>query len=220
VPPRSIIAVGLEASSYRALGVPYEETHSWCAKGTVPHREATVTIYMGPYTTDYGFSCTMNGVALGFVFQRNRPLSEDDRRAFERKVAATETFRLKGWHPVEFGACPSRSVRTPRLFWEDKILAGSVGGSMDPLLNFGMLPALLSGKIAALAVRNPRKARREFLRLNAGYPPLLMAHQLIQRMPDPGRAWVSKRFVETFNRLPEGMQRMAYYFVPGYSRLG
>jgi len=220
LPPRSVIAAGLEAASYRALGIPYEETYSWCAKGAVPHPDATVTVYMGPYTTDYGFSCTMNGVALGFVFQRNRPLAPGDQEAFEREVAAAESFRLKGWHPVEFGACPSRSVRTPRLFWEDKILAGSVGGNMDPLLNFGMLPALLSGKIAALAVRDPRKARREFRRLNLGYPALLAAHQLVRRMPDPARAWLSQRFVETFNRLPAGVQKAAYYFVPGYGRMG
>ncbi len=220
LPPRSIIATGLEATSYRALGIPYEKTYSWCAKGKVSSQEATVTIYMGPFTTDYGFSCTMNGMALAFVFQRNRPLTAGDREAFEQKVAATETFRLKGWHQVQFGACPSRSVRTPRLFWEDKILAGSVGGNMDPLLNFGMLPALVSGKIAALAVKHPREARREFRRLNLGYPPLLIAHQLIQRMPDPVRAWTSQRFVETFNRIPAPIQRMAYYFVPGYSRMG
>jgi flavin-dependent dehydrogenase len=220
LPPRSIIATGLEAESYRALGIPYEKTYSWCAKGKVSFTEATVTIYMGPFTTDYGFSCTMNGVALAFVFQRNRPLTASDREEFQRKVAATEPFRLTGWHQVRFGACPSRSVRTPRLFWEDKILAGSVGGNMDPLLNFGMLGALVSGKIAALAVKHPREARREFRRLNVGYPPLLVAHQLIRRMPDPVRAWTTQRLVEIFNRVPAHLQKMAYLFVPGYSRMG
>ena len=220
LPPRSIIATGLEAESYQALGIPYEKTYSWCAKGKVSFREATVTIYMGPFTTDYGFSCTMNGIALGFVFQRARPLTPADREAFQHRVEATEPFRLTGWHEVGFGACPSRSVRTPRLFWEDKILAGSAGGNMDPLLNFGMLGALVSGKVAATAVTRPRKARREFLRLNLGYPLLLVLHRAFQRVPDPARAWTAQRFVEAFNRLPARAQKPAYGFVPGYGRMG
>jgi len=220
LPPGSVIATGLEAVSYRALGIPFEETWSWCAKGEVPFRKATVAVYMGPYTMDYGFSCTVNGIALGFVFQRVRPLSQADREAFQRKVESVEPFRLKNWHEVQFGACPSQSVRTPRLFWEDKVLAGSVGGSMDPLLNFGMLGALLSGKIAATAVTRPREAVRAFRSLNLGYYPLLAAHKAVQRAPSPVRAWVSQRFVETFFRLPARLQRPAYWFVPGYSRMG
>jgi flavin-dependent dehydrogenase len=220
LPPRSIIATGLEATSYRALGIPYEDTYSWCAKGEVSFQKATVTVYMGPFTADYGFSCTVNGIALAFMFQRGRPLRAEDCEGFERKVEATESFRLRNWHEVRFGACPSQSFRTPRLFWGDKILAGSVGGNMDPLLNFGMLGALVSGKIAALAVRRPGAARREFRRLNLGYAPLLFFHKLFQRMPDAARAWTSQRFVETFNRIPTGLQKTAYLFVPGYGRMG
>jgi flavin-dependent dehydrogenase len=220
LPPRSIIATGLEEQSFRALGLPYESSHAWCAKGTVPFREPTVTVYLGPFTTDYGFSCTVNGVAFAFVFQRSRPLSDVDRAAFQSRVEATEPFRLTGWHEARFGACPSGSWRNPRLFWSDKILAGSVAGSMDPLLNFGMLGAMLSGKIAAQAVSCPREAAREFRRLNLSFYPLLAARRLVIRLQDPLRAWTSQRFLETFFRLPEAVQRPLYLFVPGYGRMG
>ena len=220
LPPRSVLATGLEEHSFRALGIPFETTHSWCAKGVVPFQKPTVTVYMGPFTTDYGFSCTVNGIALGFVFQRQKPLTDADRAAFEKKVEATEPFRLKGWREVRFGACPSRSVRNPRLFWADKILAGGVGGNMDPLLNFGMLGAMLSGKIASVAVTRPREAKKEFRRLNLSFFPLLFAHKVFPRMPDPMRGRISKRMLETFFRLPMKLQQPIYYFVPGYRRMG
>jgi flavin-dependent dehydrogenase len=220
LPPRSIIATGLEENGFRALGLPYETSHAWCAKGTVPFREPTVAVYLGPFTTDYGFSCTVNGVAFAFVFQRSKPLSDEDRAAFQSRVEATEPFRLKGWHEARFGACPSGSWCNPRLFWSDKILAGSVAGSMDPLLNFGMLGAMLSGKIAARAVSHPREALGEFRRLNVSFYPLLAARRLIIRLQDPVRAWTSQRFLETFFRLPEAIQRPLYLFVPGYGRMG
>lgn len=220
LPPRSVLATGLEEHSFRALGIPYETTHSWCAKGVVPFQEPTVTVYMGPYTTDYGFSCTVNGIALGFVFQREKPLTAEGRAAFQRTVETTESFRLKGWKEVRFGACPSRSVRNPRLFWSDKILAGGVGGNMDPLLNFGMLGAMLSGKIASIAVTRPREAEKEFRRLNYSFYPLLFAHKLFLRMSDPVRGWAAKNTLETFFRLPDKLQQPIYYFVPGYRRMG
>ncbi len=220
LPPRSIFATGLEEESFRALGIPYEATHSWCAKGTVSFRNPTVTVYMGSYTTDYGFSCTVNGIALGFVFQRVKPLTDENRTAFQKEVEAVEPFRLKGWHEAPFGACPSRSLRNPRLWWQDKILTGSAGGNMDPLLNFGMLGAMLSGRIAALAVAEPREAEREFRRLNLCFSTLLAARRLFLAMPDPLRAKASQTVLKTFFRLPQKVQRPIYFFVPGYGRMG
>jgi len=220
LPPRSIIATGLEEESFRALGLPYEYSYAWSAKGTVPFLEPTVTVYLGSFTTDYGFSCTVNGVAFAFLFQRVTPLSEEGKAAFQKLVANTEPFRLKGWREVQFGACPSGSLRNPRLFWSDKILAGSVGGNMDPLLNFGMLGAMLSGKIAAQAVSRPQEALKEFRRLNLSFLPLLAAHRLFARLEDPWRSWSSRQLLETLFRLPEKLQRSLYYFVPGYGRMG
>jgi len=220
LPPRSIIATGLEEESFRALGIAYEYSYAWSAKGTVPFREPTVAVYLGPFTTDYGFSCTVNGVAFGFLFQRGTPLSDEGRAAFQKLVAKTEPFRLKVWREVHFGACPSGSLRNPRLFWSDKILAGSVGGSIDPLLNFGMLGAMLSGKIAAQAVSRPQEAAREFRRLNLSFSPLLASHRLFVRMQDPWRAWTSRQVLETFFSLPDRLQQPLYSFVPGYGRMG
>ena len=91
---------------------------------------------------------------------------------------------------------------------------------MYPLLNCWMLGALISGTIAARAVTRLREAVRDFRRLNVGYYPLLAAHRLIQRVPSPARAWVSHRFLESFFRLPERLQRPVYFFVPGYGRMG
>jgi len=221
LPPGSILATGLERATYQLLGLPHETSYAYCARGSSSSSEATVSIYMGPFTTDYGFSCTINGVAFAFVYQRGTPLSEGAKHAFRAHVEAAEpTFTLGAWHDLEFGACPSGSFRNPRLFWNDKILAGSLGGSIDPLLNFGMLGAMLSGRIAAWAVVEPRVAAREFRRLNVSFYPLLCARRALVRMPDPWRAAVAQSFLGAYASMPAVLQRIPYLFVPGYGRMG
>lgn len=220
LPPRSIIATGLDVVGFQALGIPFETSYAYRGKGTVSFQEATVTIYMGRFTRDYGFSCTVNGVALGFLFQRSSPLTEQDKNMFRSKVEETEPFRLKGWGDVSPAGCPSSSLRNPRLFWKDKILAGSLGGSMDPLLNFGMLGAMVSGRIAALAVTHPRRALVEFHRLNLFYYPLFGARNCIVHMPESWRAWFAQHSLSTLSRLPPRLQRVPFLLVPGYGRMG
>lgn len=221
LPPGSIVATGLEKATYELLGIPHETSYAYCAKGSSNSSEATVSIYMGPFTTDYGFSCTINGVAFAFVYQRGKPLSEEAKQVFRKRVEAAEpTFALGGWRDLEFGACPSGSLRNPRLFWKDKILAGSLSGSIDPLLNFGMLGAMLSGRIAAWAAVEPRLAAREFRRLNVSFYPLLCARKALVRMPDPWRATVARSFLGAYASMPAMIQRIPYLFVPGYGRIG
>ncbi len=38
------------------------------------------------------------------------------------------------------------------MFKNNMIIAGTLGGVIEPVLNFGMLGAMVSGKIAAMAV--------------------------------------------------------------------
>lgn len=220
LPPRSILATGLEEENFRALGIPHEISYAYCAKGRALFQEATVTVYMGSFTHDYGFSCTVNGIALAFLFQRGRPLTEQDKAVFRTQVEASEPFVLRGWRDFDFGACPSGSLRNPRLFWKDKILAGSLGGSIDPLLNFGMLGAMLSGRIAALAVTDRRAAVREFHRLSLSFYPLFGIRRCVVRVPDPWRARIAKHFLSTQARLPQRLQRLPFVLVPGYGWMG
>ncbi len=220
LPPGSIVATGLEYETFKVLGLPHEVSHAYCAKAVVGTQDPSVAIYMGSFTADYGFSCTVNGVALAFVFQRGRPLSTSDKKVFRDLVRAGEPFEFKTWRDLDFGACPSGSLTNPRLFWKDKIVAGSLGGNMDPLLNFGMLGAMISGRIAAQAVTDPVEALKEFRRLNLLFYPLWCVRKALVHMPDQWRARIATTFLATYDRMPPLLQRIPYLFVPGYGRMG
>ena len=78
---------------------------------------------------------------------------------------------------------PLGGPRNLRLFHGDKILAGTIAGMMDPFFLFGIHGALVSGKIAALAVEDRDGAQMEFNRVNRYFHRTFRAKQIYQRLP-------------------------------------
>jgi len=76
-----------------------------------------------------------------------------------------EGKKITGWRQF-FGGAPKDA---PQLIRDDKfILAGTLAGFIETNLGFGITGALISGKIAAMAVTDPEKARAEFDSFTAG----------------------------------------------------
>jgi len=171
LPPGSIIATGLERRAFETLGIPHNVGYAIVAKGKVDYQAATATIYMNDYTINYGFTSTINGICYAQIFQADKPIRKDDLEGFDRDVRQAESYKLSPWKEVDIGVLPYRSYSNPRLFWGDKVLAGTLAGAIDPLMGFGMLGALLSGKIAATAQADRSTALKEFRRLNVLYAP-------------------------------------------------
>ena len=61
---------------------------------------------------------------------------------------------------------PTGSWANPRLFAGNLILTGTLSGMQDPLMVLGVHGALVSGRIAAMAVQDRERAAREFRRMN------------------------------------------------------
>lgn len=171
LPPETIIATGLQIENYEALGVPYSPLFGWFAKGTVDHDRTTVGWFMDDFTKDYAFTSTINGISFALLFQRDVPLDRSGKERFMQLVSEGEGLDLKGWDDLIGGACPVGSFRNPRLFHGNKILAGTLAGVIDPLLFFGMLGALVSGKIAATAIDDKAEAYEAFRRVTRLYYP-------------------------------------------------
>ncbi len=220
LPPNSIIATGLERVPYQVLGIPYKESYAYMAKGTVDHNAATVTIFMADYTTDYAFTGTVNGICYAMLYQREKPLSKADLEKFAEEVRQVEDFSLTPWKEVDIGVVPFKAYNTPQLFYGDKIIAGSMAGAIDPLMGFGMLGALLSGKIAAMAIHDRDKALKEFRRMNILYNPELFIKNLWAASP----AFIRRTYLRftgaTYDYAPSCLINKSYIFVPGYGRMG
>ena len=220
LPPGSIIATGLERTTFEALGIPHNIGYAIVAKGTVDYQAATATVYMNDYTVSYGFTSTINGICYAQIFQADKPIGKDDLEGFERDVRQAESYKLSPWKEVDIGVLPYRSYSTPRLFWGDKVVAGTLAGAIDPLLGFGMLGAMLSGKIAAMAQEDRRTALKEFRRLNVLYAPELLARKLLNASPGFARRGLARLNAALFNALPDPVADLSYRFVPGYGRMG
>ncbi len=220
LPPGSIIATGLERRAFEILGIPHNIGYAIVAKGKVDHQVATATIYMNDYTVNYGFTSTVNGICYAQIFQADKPIGRDDLEGFDRDVRQAESYNLSPWKEVDIGALPYRSYSNPRLFWGDKVLAGTLAGAIDPLMGFGMLGALLSGKIAATAQADRSTALKEFRRLNVLYAPELLGRKLMVSSPTFVRRGLAEVNAAVFDALPDSVVDLWYRFVPGYGRMG
>jgi len=184
LPRDTIIATGLHIETYEALSIPYETLHGWFAKSKVDHDKTIGTLWMDDYTKDYAFYCTINGVCFALLFQRDLPLKREGKKKFMDMLYEIEGVEFKDWDDLEGGACPVGSIRNPRLFKGDKILAGTLAGMIDPFLFFGMLGALVGGRISAMAIEDKREAYDTFTNTVRTFYPSYAAKRVFNRIPD------------------------------------
>jgi len=184
LPDNTIVATGLQIEPYEALGVPYEPLYGYFAKGKVDHDRTIVSLWMDEYTKDYAFNCTINGVCFALLFQRNIPLTRAGKEKFVEMVAEHMGWEFDNWNDLMGGACPVGSIRNPQLFKGKKIFAGTIAGVIDPFLFFGMLGALVSGRIAAKAIDDKALAYDDFRRAVISYYPNYVAKRVWNHVPD------------------------------------
>lgn len=184
LPEDTILATGLKIEPYEALGIPYSPLCGYYAKGTVDHDRTVVSLWMDDFTRDYAFNCAINGVCFALLFQRGRPLSPAAKEKFKQMLAENEGWEFAEWRDLVGGACPVGSIRNPRLFHGNKIMAGTLAGVIDPYLFFGMLGALVSGKIAAKAIDDKAVAYSDFRRATATYYPNYVFKRIFDMVPE------------------------------------
>lgn len=182
-PSKVIMATGLHVDGYEAAQVPYQILYGYFAKCRVPWPEARVTLYFDDYTPDYAFTCSVNGIAFGLIFNRHRPIEKWEWEKFAYQATELDGYPFRKFMPLEGGAAPTRHFSNPRLFNGNMVLAGTLAGMMDPILFFGMHGAFLSGKVAAMALTDPEAALKEFKRLNATFKPVLAMKRVLDIVP-------------------------------------
>jgi hypothetical protein len=216
LPADTIIATGLYADAFDALNIPYQM--GWCygAKGRGT-RDGEAAIYFGDYTNDYAYWANMNGIEMTLFFTRN-PISKSDLDSFTAELERTEGVTVDEWLHG-YGPTPTARFTNPRLFASDKILAGTISGMMEPFALFGVHGALVSGKIAAMAVEDRGAAWREFKRQLSTWKRMLANRKAYNRMSMPMRRTAVRGLNTVLSSTGDVGARMlggAFHAVPGY----
>ena len=219
LPPDTIIATGLKIEPYEALNIPYSPLYGYFAKGMVDHQMTTVALYMDDFTKDYAFNCTINGAGFALLFQRDVPLMRDGKEKFRQMLAQREGMDFTGWSDLIGGACPVGSFHNPRLFHGNKILAGTLAGVIDPFLFFGMLGALVSGRIAARAIEDKGLAYQEFRMATRSYYPNYILKKIWNLLPDAAKRPIVSAGMAVMPKVEGASMKRFARIIPGWRLL-
>ena len=182
LPPDTIIATGLHFEGFDSMRVPYLTSFHYLARKTVNEaRKPHVTIYHEEFTSDYAYTTSLSGIVLAHLFQRT-PIGRKELALFEEAIFKNEGLEFENWTHFTFPV-PAASIKNPRLFSGDKILAGTLAGLMEPFMFFGIHGALISGKIAAIAVSDKARALEEFKKATSSFRGAYIFRKVSNAMP-------------------------------------
>jgi len=218
--PNSIITTGLEDQAYNSMGLPPVKLYGAYARGRCDMDEPTTAGYFDSYTKEYGFTSSINKICFAFLIGQAGQMTDSGLEKFKAQVADTAPFELGAWQTLDWGAVPHASMFGPRLFWGDKILAGTVAGVMDPTMYYGMLGALVSGKVAATAVTDPELAGRQFKQVTRTYTPSWLIKRTHYLLPDAIRRPLTQFAIGSLENRSDAFWNRVWSIVPGYGVFG
>jgi flavin-dependent dehydrogenase len=167
LPPGSIIATGLSKSVFESLDIPHKPFLGSLATGKGDSSRPGVIVYFDSFCREFGYYFQARAAAGALVFNIHKPLAASAIQEFKQKLEQNDGIVFKNWDD-NLGntlAWPMARWNNYNLFWQDKILAGTLAGAVSPVLLFGVNGSLFSGKVAALAVTNPKEAALAFKKI-------------------------------------------------------
>lgn len=167
LPQGTIIACGLNPEAYQYLGIPSLVWEGWMSRGE-SEREGYAWIWLDESITEYGYASFCNGLYYNLLFSYGRSVDREALRRYREFMLAAEDTDHEDWEYVK-GVVPLAVPDNPHLFHNGFILCGTISGAMDPLMGFGISGALVSGKVAAMAVTEPERAEEEFSRFTRNF---------------------------------------------------
>lgn len=221
LPPRTIMATGLDREGLEALDIPSRPFFCHLATGKGDPSRPSVIIYLDRFTREFGYYFQKGETAGALVFGLQRPLTDGEKEEFKLKLAENDGIEFDGWHDrlASWAAWPLGSWRGPRLFHGERILAGTLAGLVSPVLLFGVNGALFSGRVAALAVEDPDEAWREFRHLAPLFWPQFLFRKLREYLPHSILKPLTRVILSTYDpdAFPHAMLFVLY--PPGYRRV-
>jgi NAD(P)-binding Rossmann-like domain len=223
LPENTIIACGLTPSAFDMLDIPYVRWHAWMSRGEIGFSNRS-WIWMDEVISEYGYLSSCNNYYFNLLFS-NRHVDRAALRKYQEFIMRHEGVEHDNWTYTS-GAVPMGRIDNPRLFRGGLIMAGTISGTMDPFLWFGILGALVTGKTAALAVYDRARAEEDFERFNRRFK---IAYRFKRDIwyrirPHVGlfELGINSIGQEMFEKITKTMfgRKNVYFSIPGFARLG
>jgi len=182
LPPQTIIATGLDPAMFSHLGLPYRDIPSRHV-----YKDSEMDLYglgiFSEYASEYFYAGVMNELLYCMLPMEDPPnMQHFTRLVHDLKQWENIDIPELEWRPVVFRV-PLGGPKNLGLFYEDKILAGTIAGMMDPFFLFGIHGALISGKVAAMTIIDRKAGLQEFTRINRHFLMTYRAKQVYERIP-------------------------------------
>ncbi len=191
LPPDTIIATGPYTEMFTLLDIPNEMAYGYICRGVYKENgersdKRICIAYFDNYTKDYAYIASANGVFFGLLFSRS-PVGEREMDVWEKQLKEQEGLEFSYKEPQQ-GPFRSRRLNSPTLFQGDKILCGTIAGAQDPGTYFGCHGAMVSGKIAAIALEDREAAAEMFKITNRSFNVMWLGRRVaINYAPDWNR---------------------------------
>lgn len=159
--PNTIVATGLSQSAYEARGVKFTPFYGYWTSQACDPQLVMGAGYAGDFTNEYAYACSANGLWYCLLFAKG-DVTKQELEKFNEIILAVEDRKIEIENWFRF---TGSTVRNPMLFDGNLIFAGTAAGLIEPARGYGIIGALLSGRIAATAVYNREKAQSEYDKL-------------------------------------------------------
>jgi hypothetical protein len=221
LPPGSIIATGMLKNSFIALDLPFVPAYAYVAVKELNNYHGQKTIvYLDKYTKDYGYFTIINGIGGAILFQRGARISAEAQAWFPRRLKEDEGLDFTDWRTIEdYVATPTGSLFNPRLFHDRFILTGTLAGVQDPSWVIGVHGALVSGKIAAMAVKDRDKALQEFQRMNRWWLLCYLGKKFFNATHPYSQRFIIRPIISSGARFHQRYLWYLYPAIPGLRRI-
>lgn len=216
LPPKSIIATGLDVNTFVTLGIPYRMVFGYASTGAYEGSPVSAA-WFNDHTRDYFYLSTANGVAFALCFDRE-PVSESAKDRWAEQIYEQEGIEFRDW-PYFSAAVGIKRFDNSNLFLGDKILAGTLAGMNDPMFLFGVHASLISGKVAALAVDDPAAAYEQFKELTRPSRYTWCVRRITEVQPMGMRRKALSAFFYLADRFPGPFGGLIPAVVPGFRQL-
>jgi hypothetical protein len=224
LPPNTIIACGLIPSAYEMLDIPYLRWYGWISRGEIGIG-SYAWLWFDECISEYGYLSAVNNYYFNLLFS----IRHIDRSCLDKYTSfmvRQEGIEHQDWDYVS-GAVPIAKMDNPRLFWNDAVLCGTISGAMDPMLWFGISGALVTGKVAALAISDRPRAEAEFHRFTRRFKEnFILKNNIWYKFVRPNVNAMEKTInvlgvpaVEKMGKLLEAGKLPTRMAIPGFSYL-
>ena len=211
LPAGSILATGPQAEPFQALGLPFRNLYACASLAQFPRGQNRVASFISRLAPQYTYLAATRGWAFAMFFSF-QPLSDQAQASFAQEIEDREQLRFGPWRKFTL-TLPLASLFNPKLWHGGHILAGTLGGYMDPFLFYGLHGALFSGWIGAQAVLDPPAAQRAFARHRRVFARVLLIRRLVEQAPFHSR--ILKYAIPKHSRV-EWMLPLVIGGIPGY----